>query len=180
MHNNLIFLNTSRKTLSSSVNHPVHSIAAFPNAVYWLDEKFGLEKATINGENIRLDKKYPHITDIVAVWLPETKITKNHLCTSQKNKCSHICIASMNNSKADEMCSCPQGLMLLKDLKNCGALPACGPDHFTCASPVNSNGYAVDHNRDCIPSSWRCDGTNDCPDKSDELDCPTCSIDQFR
>jgi low density lipoprotein receptor-related protein 5/6 len=60
----------------------------------------------------------------------------------------------------------------MRDGKNCGAPPACGPDHFTCASPFSN---PIDHNRDCIPFSWRCDGQNDCPDKSDEIDCLLCS-----
>ncbi|EDW30110.1 GL22594 [Drosophila persimilis] len=34
-------------------------------------------------------------------------------------------------------------------------------------------------NKGCIPASWRCDGQKDYPDKSDEVDCPTCRMDQF-
>jgi low density lipoprotein receptor-related protein 5/6 len=138
--------------ISSNINQ-VHSIAAFPNVVYWLDDKFGLEKASFNGEFKKFDKKYSQITDIISVWLPEQKVIKNHLCMSSKNKCSHICIATLNNSKADEICSCPAGLMLLKDKKNCAALPVCGPDHFTCASPYANNAFSGDNN-DCIPLAW--------------------------
>ncbi|XP_026850798.1 very low-density lipoprotein receptor [Drosophila persimilis] len=34
-------------------------------------------------------------------------------------------------------------------------------------------------NKDCVPASWHCDGQNDCPDKTDEVGCPTCRVDQF-
>jgi low density lipoprotein receptor-related protein 5/6 len=144
-----------RKTLITTSTSQVYSIAAFQNVIFWLDEKNGLEKAAITGEHMRLEKRYSHITDIVAVWQPEPKVIKNHICSSQKNKCSHICIAQMDHGRSDDICSCPLGLMLMKDRKNCGSLPVCGPDHFTCTSPFSSNGFTGDSNKDCIPVSWR-------------------------
>ncbi|EDW33618.1 GL11777 [Drosophila persimilis] len=56
---------------------------------------------------------------------------------------------------------CSKHLMLLEDKENCGAYPAYEPDHFTCAAPVAGNSQ------------------KDCPDKSDEVGCPTCRVDQF-
>ncbi|XP_055856668.1 low-density lipoprotein receptor-related protein 6 [Episyrphus balteatus] len=170
----------NKKILVSTHISQVISIAALQGFVYWLDDKTGVERVTITGEGRRPEiQRLSQITDIVAVWTPESKLFRNHTCLQAKNKCSHICIASAEGRSRD-ICSCPQGLMLLEDKQNCSALPACGPDYFTCAAPVSGSGPNNDHNKDCIPASWRCDGQNDCPDKSDEVGCPSCRQDQFR
>lgn len=165
----------------------VVSLAALQGYCYWLDEKSGVERVTITGDGRRpeLQQKSLQITDIVAVMTPDLKAIKNHTCALSRSRCSHFCVAESLSSEG-EFCSCPQGLMLLEDKRSCGALPACGPDHFTCAAPVygGPNGLSgrgvSDLNKDCIPVSWRCDGQNDCPDKSDEVGCPSCRPDQFR
>ncbi|XP_037825188.1 low-density lipoprotein receptor-related protein 6 [Lucilia sericata] len=169
----------NKKILVSTHISQVISIAALQGFVYWLDDKTGVERITINGEGRRAEmQRMPQITDIVAVWTPESKLFRNHTCLHARTKCSHICIASAEG-RSREVCSCPKNLMLLEDEQNCGALPACGPDHFTCAAPVAGGGANSDMNKDCIPASWRCDGQNDCPDKSDEVGCPSCRPDQF-
>lgn len=155
----------------------VINIAALGDFVYWLDDKTGVERITVGGERRSAELRLPQITDIRAVWTPDAKQLRNHTCLHSRTKCSHICVASGDGmAHTRDICSCPKHLMLLEDKENCGALPACGPDHFTCAAPVAGNS---DMNKDCIPASWRCDGQKDCPDKSDEVGCPSCRADQF-
>lgn len=142
----------------------VVSLAALQGYCYWLDERAGVERVTITGDGRRaeLTQRALQITDIVAVTMPDPKLIRNHTCSMSRAKCSHFCIAEYSKTET-EVCSCPQGQMLLQDKRSCGALPACGPNHFTCAAPlfgVSDENSSSDLNKDCIPSSWRCDGTN--------------------
>lgn len=164
-----------RRTLIFHVS--VVSLAALNGHIYWIDEKL-IERATINGIDRRPEiQKYFPITDIISVLPPDVLMLKNHTCTYGRTHCSHFCVTSPDISPFEE-CSCPKDLMLLEDKRNCGAVPACGAESFACVAPSYSLGSQND--RDCIPSSWRCDGQNDCPDKSDEMGCPSCRSNEFR
>ncbi|XP_078656500.1 low-density lipoprotein receptor-related protein 2-like [Branchiostoma floridae x Branchiostoma belcheri] len=71
-------------------------------------------------------------------------------------------------AKADFISSVLQGFLFLPE----DSLDdTCPPGDFKCAS------HAV-----CIRQAWRCDGENDCPDASDEKDCPPsfCALSEFQ
>lgn len=155
----------NRRNLVSTHVSLVISLAALHGYCYWLDERTGVERVTITGDGRRaeLEQRKLQLTDIVAVSMPDMKMIRNHTCSMSRAKCSHFCIAEYSKTETD-VCSCPQGQMLLTDKRSCGALPACGPNHFTCAAPhygVSDGSAGSDIlNKDCIPSSWRCDGQN--------------------
>lgn len=174
-----------RKIIVSINVNQVTSLAALQGVLYWLDEKMAVESVNYFGENRRQEMlRLKQITDIVAVRNVDAKQLRNHTCWSKRNLCSHLCIVNpFNSSEASasslEICSCPQGLILLNDKVNCGMSPVCGPTFFMCGSSGLEEMSGAWH-KDCIPASWRCDGQSDCADRSDEEGCPSCHADQFR
>lgn len=172
--------------MSINVNQ-VTSLAALQGVLYWLDEKMTVESVNYFGENRRQEMlRLKQITDIVAVRNVDAKQLKNrnHTCWSKKNLCSHLCIMNPFNSTETsaanvEVCACPQGMILLNDKVTCGMSPVCDSTFFQCGSSGLGEVSGAWH-KDCIPLSWRCDGQNDCTDRSDEEGCPSCHADQFR
>lgn len=158
------FFNCYRKTLIKTLNNVI-SIATLDDFVYWIDEGGKTERTTIDGLNRKYDLRRYNITDIIPVSASDEQILRNHPCALDTLKCTRICIATHDKQRYG--CACPKGFKLMNDKRNCGAVPACGKDYFTCQVGI----------RECIPASWRCDGQPDCPDKSDEVGCSTCPND---
>ncbi|XP_017772684.1 PREDICTED: low-density lipoprotein receptor-related protein 6 [Nicrophorus vespilloides] len=135
--------------------------------LYWLDKENlqRLELKTGGSRSIVIEKDID-ILDLISV----SELDKNHSCAQMhQQRCSHLCIFNGTNA----ICACPQGLALQDDKRTCTALPDCGSEFFTCSAQAPGN-------KDCIPSSWKCDGQMDCQDQSDEMGCPACRSDQFR
>lgn len=75
-------------------------------------------------------------------------------CRVLNGGCEDICTI---DERAQVICSCTPGRMLLADGRRCAVRVAnCSSDQFEC-----STGF-------CIPYIYSCDGGAECPDSSDE------------
>lgn len=168
----------------NETNSNISQLTVHNGYLYWLDRKLGELKRfeiTMGKSHSVVLKHIGNVVDLISVRQPD----HNHKCyvtpgtsaTSGNRPCSHFCLieddGSDKVSKSKAVCSCPNDQSLQDDARTCVELPDCGPEHFSCVE------YAMGQ-KECIPITWRCDGQNDCNDKSDEDNCPTCRLDQYR
>uniref|UniRef100_A0A131YQ22 Low density lipoprotein receptor-related protein 5/6 n=1 Tax=Rhipicephalus appendiculatus TaxID=34631 RepID=A0A131YQ22_RHIAP len=147
-----------RKVVLSNVQ--ANALAVFGEQLFILDrtEQCILRAHKLSGADMRpLQARRPHLSALVAVQRRPTE-TAPHPCTG--HRCSHLCRAVRGRAQ----CACPPGLVL-RGSSDCVTAARCSAEHeFGCATGG------------CVAMEVRCDGANDCADRSDERDCaPGCA-----
>ncbi|KAL3841911.1 hypothetical protein ACJMK2_020000 [Sinanodonta woodiana] len=157
-----------RILLDTQIKNP-KAITVFGNYLYWIDRDQNvigrINKET--GKNVEfVQGRVFGLSDMHAALYMEPSDLEKHPCAKNNGNCSHICFTDGNVVK----CSCPIDLVLKPDYKTCSDPPACSSEEFSCVSGDTR----------CIPSTWKCDGTPECSDNSDEQNCPKCAHDQWK
>ena len=161
----------SEKDSYGLVNIPV-AIAVLGNFLYWADRS----EKTISRVNKETGKDLEivlsdvhHLSSLTAVIRPMHP--ENNPCIIKE--CSHICL--LEDAGKSAKCSCPSdsGLEITGAGNVCKAVPNCKSGEFTCH-------VKRDNGARCIPAQWRCDGSVECGDHGDEIDCPECGPGKFR
>ncbi|RXM28137.1 Low-density lipoprotein receptor-related protein 2 [Acipenser ruthenus] len=148
----------------TQMSHPF-GLTIFGAYAYFTDWRLGgivRVRKTDGGEMTVIRRGISHIMHVKS--FNANSQTGSNYCNRPINPngdCSHFCFPVPNFQR---VCGCPYGMKLAPNQQICVEDPSnttCSPAAFTCTS------------RQCIPSSWHCDGHNDCFDASDEQNCPT-------
>ena len=144
------------------------SVAVMDNDLYFATDS----------EIRRMETNTSHESDLVSSYKATAIITSiraapafnemdlnDNPCADYNGNCSHLCIPGQGSTFR---CACPRELVLNANQMTCSEKLTCRQEEFRCTSGDM-----------CIPKRWRCDGTAECSDHSDEAGCEICNVTQY-
>lgn len=119
-----------------------------------------------NGQINKAKLSFKKTSDHLKVIARSQLRVSNHPCMHNNGNCSDICVS---NGAESRYCVCETGHFFMN-----GSTTTC-MKRIECGFKCSTSG-------ECLDESQRCDGTVDCTDKSDELNCKKlkCHADQFK